>query len=43
MPKQKFTKTDITIIVLFFIFYMVGYAWLIEPKKEKPRRERKIR
>ena len=34
MPKQKFTKTDITIIVLFFVFYMVGYAWLIEPKQE---------
>ena len=34
MPKQKFTKTDITIIVLFFVFYMIGYAWLIEPKKK---------
>lgn len=41
MPKQKFTKTDITIIVLFFIFYMVGYAWLIEPKKEKPKKREK--
>ena len=34
MPKQKFTKTDITIIVLFFVLYMVGYAWLIEPKEK---------
>ena len=41
MQKQKFTKTDITIIVLFFIFYMVGYAWLIEPKKEKPKKREK--
>jgi len=32
MPKQKFKKADITIIVLFFVLYMIGYAWLIEPK-----------
>lgn len=38
MPQQKFTKTDITIIVLFFILYIVGYALLIEPKKTKTER-----
>lgn len=41
MPKQKFTKTDITIIVLFFVLYMVGYAWLIEPKKETVKKTEK--
>ena len=38
MPQQKFTRTDITIIVLFFILYIVGYALLIEPKKTKTER-----
>ena len=41
MPKQKFTKTDITIIVLFFVLYMIGYAWLIEPKKETVKKTEK--
>lgn len=30
---QRFTKTEVIIIVVFFVLYMVGYAWLIEPKK----------
>ncbi|MBQ8462559.1 MAG: hypothetical protein IJ544_00375 [Prevotella sp.] len=34
MSQQKLTKTDIAIIVLIFVLYMIGYAWLIEPKKE---------
>lgn len=34
MPKLKFTKADITIIVLFFVLYAFGYAWLIEPKEK---------
>ena len=34
MLKQKFTNAEITIIILFFILYMIGYAWLIEPKQE---------
>ena len=38
MPKQKFTKTDITIIVLFFVLYMVGYVWLIEPKEKTEKK-----
>ncbi len=41
MPKQEFTKTDITIIVLFFVLYMIGYAWLIEPKKETTKKTEK--
>lgn len=39
MSKSKFTSTDKVIIVLFFILYMIGYAWLTEPKKDEPRRE----
>ena len=38
MPKQKFTKTDIIIIVLFFVLYMVGYVWLIEPKEKTEKK-----
>ena len=39
---RLFYKKDIIIIFLFFILYMIGYAWLIEPKKETERRtERK--
>lgn len=30
---QRFTKKEVVIIVLFFVLYMIGYAWLIEPKK----------
>lgn len=42
MANQKFRKTDIIIIVLIFVVYMIGYAWLIEPKKDTARRvERK--
>jgi hypothetical protein len=32
---QRFTKKEVIIIVLFFVFYMIGYAWLIEPKKSQ--------
>ncbi|MBR5061444.1 MAG: hypothetical protein IKX24_04790 [Prevotella sp.] len=32
-------KKDILIIVLIFTLYIIGYAWLIEPKKEVPERE----
>ncbi len=38
MPNPKFTKTEIVIIVTFFILYTAGYAWLIEPKEETPKR-----
>ena len=35
MSQRKFTKTDISIIVLIFVLYIFGYAYMIEPKKEK--------
>ena len=35
---QRFSKKEVAIIVLFFVLYMIGYAWLIEPK-EKPERK----
>ena len=41
MPKQKFTKAEITIIALFFVLYMIGYAWLIEPKQETTKKTEK--
>lgn len=42
MQHQKFTKTDIAIIIIFFVLYLFGYAWLIEPKTDMPKRtERK--
>ncbi len=34
---QRFSKKDVIIIVLFFLVYMIGYAWLIEPKKTDSR------
>jgi len=37
------TKKEIIIIVLFFIVYMIGYAWLIAPKNTKSRnKERRM-
>ena len=33
----RFTKKEIIIIVLFFIVYMIGYAWLIAPKNTQSR------
>ena len=40
---QRFSKKEVAIIVLFFVLYMVGYAWLIEPKKEtKKKTEKKV-
>jgi hypothetical protein len=38
---RLFHKTDIVIIVLFFVLYMIGYAWLIEPKKETTKKTEK--
>lgn len=38
MAQRKFKTCDIIIIVLFFLLYMIGYAWLIEPKKKVPKR-----
>ena len=38
-PKRK--KTDIIIITILFILYLVGYACLIEPKKDVVRDKEK--
>lgn len=35
MAQRKFKTIDIVIIVLFFVLYMIGYAWLIEPNKSR--------
>ena len=35
MAQRKSKTIDIFIIVLFFVLYMIGYAWLIEPKKSR--------
>lgn len=32
MVNPNFKKKDVVIIVLFFVLYGIGYAWLIEPK-----------
>ena len=32
---QRFTKKEVIIIVMFFVLYMIGYAWLIEPKNSQ--------
>ena len=37
MAQKKFKTIDIVIIVLFFVLYMIGYAWLIDPKKSNSR------
>lgn len=37
MAQRKFRTIDVIIIVLFFVVYMIGYAWLIEPKKSHSR------
>ena len=38
MGQCKFKTIDVVIIILFFVLYMIGYAWIIEPKKETPKR-----
>lgn len=37
MAQSKFKTIDVVIIVLFFVVYMIGYAWLIEPKNSPSR------
>ena len=32
---QRFTKKEVIIIVVLFVLYMIGYAWLIEPKNSQ--------
>ena len=38
---QRFSKKEVAIIVLFFVFYMIGYAWLIEPKAKSEKKTEK--
>lgn len=38
MTKQKEDYIVKGSIVLFFVLYMIGYAWLIEPKKEMSKK-----
>ena len=33
-------KKDVVFIVLFFILYSLGYAWLVKPKKMVKKSER---
>ena len=37
MAQNKFKTIDVVIIVLFFVVYMIGYAWLIEPENTQSR------
>ena len=41
MPNPKFNTTDKVIIALFFVLYMIGYAWLIEPKEKSEKKTEK--
>ena len=41
MAQSKLKTTDVIIIVLFFVFYMIGYAWLIKPKNTQPKINKK--
>lgn len=41
MHNPKLKKTDIIIITILFILYLVGYACLIEPKKDAVRDKEK--
>ena len=41
MLNPKLKKTDVIIITILFILYIVGYACLIEPKKDAVREKEK--
>ena len=41
MTKQKEDYIVKGSIVLFFVLYMIGYAWLIEPKQETVKKTEK--
>ena len=42
MANPNFKKKDVIIIVLFFVFYGIGYAWLIEPKDKTGKKIEKV-
>ena len=39
MNRSKFKRTDVIIIVIIFVLYMIGYAWMIEPKKKSSMKD----
>ena len=39
MNRSKFKRTDVIIIVIIFALYMIGYAWMIEPKKKSSKKD----
>ena len=41
MVNPNFKKKDVVIIVLFFVLYGIGYAWLIEPKDKTATKSKK--
>ena len=41
MANLNFKKKDVVIIVLFFVLYGIGYAWLIEPKEKAAKKKEK--
>lgn len=38
MNRSKFKRTDVIIIVIIFALYMIGYAWMIEPRKKSTKK-----
>ena len=41
MVNPNLKKKDVVIIVLFFVLYGIGYAWLIEPKDKTATKSKK--
>ncbi len=39
MNRLKFKRTDVIIIIIIFALYMIGYAWMIEPKKKSCKKD----
>jgi hypothetical protein len=42
MANLNFKKKDVIIIVLFFVLYGIGYAWLVEPKDKTRMKIEKV-
>ena len=39
MKKSKIKKYDAIIIIIIFALYIIGYAWMIEPKKKSYKKD----
>ena len=39
MSSKKFHKKDVLFIFIIFTLYIIGYAWLIEPKKKSSKKD----